>query len=541
MVAAVQLVANGAVAAAGGSQAGGDEAKAGDGFSALLSAVSGEVAGAVPAGLAAQAEALVRENITDGKDILMQAAAIAVAAPVQPLQHARALNDVVLDGAELVPGLPVNLSQEAPLDPGAQLPDTPGQAVAQNGLQIADEAAVADAPVPDLTSPENAIIAETEKGEAPQAAGAKTNGVPVVKSQASALIAPAPPVTAAPQAQVQSQAQSRAAPVSAERVPESSESAGSLAERTRQPLGEVAVKLVAANAPSVDQSRPAPAPIVSSQPQVATEAGAAASLAVVTGQGDADNRTSAVKAQDQNNAKPETESAPAPVMVSADVKGTAARNDAPSATPQTSQSSASAPEIVADSGAQSGGQQSAGGQQQGASQPSVTLPQPLSQQVYGNTGSAAPSHFAQHLAQASGVPVLDQVMVHLRNNQHDGSSRIQIQLEPAELGRLEIRLDVAADGKTGVTVTAESRAALETLQRDARGLERALNDAGLKTDSGSLSFNLRGEQQDHQQGRKQAQSYSKKSVQEEEELQAIGQIVSRSLALSVRDGLDIHI
>ncbi len=33
------------------------------------------------------------------------------------------------------------------------------------------------------------------------------------------------------------------------------------------------------------------------------------------------------------------------------------------------------------------------------------------------------------------------------------------------------------------------------MQRDARGLEKALQDAGLKTDSGSLSFNLRGQAQ----------------------------------------------
>jgi flagellar hook-length control protein FliK len=34
------------------------------------------------------------------------------------------------------------------------------------------------------------------------------------------------------------------------------------------------------------------------------------------------------------------------------------------------------------------------------------------------------------------------------------------------------------------------------LQRDARELERSLQDAGLRADSGSLSFNLRGEQRD---------------------------------------------
>ena len=37
---------------------------------------------------------------------------------------------------------------------------------------------------------------------------------------------------------------------------------------------------------------------------------------------------------------------------------------------------------------------------------------------------------------------------------------------------------------------------LDMLQRDARVLERALNDAGLRADSGGLSFNLRSDGSD---------------------------------------------
>jgi hypothetical protein len=41
------------------------------------------------------------------------------------------------------------------------------------------------------------------------------------------------------------------------------------------------------------------------------------------------------------------------------------------------------------------------------------------------------------------------------------------------------------------TVTADQRHTLELLRSDARSLERALQEAGLQTDSGSLNFNLR--------------------------------------------------
>ena len=49
------------------------------------------------------------------------------------------------------------------------------------------------------------------------------------------------------------------------------------------------------------------------------------------------------------------------------------------------------------------------------------------------------------------------------------------------------------DGAVKAIIAVERAETFELLQRDARGLEKALQDAGLKTGSGSLSFNLRGE------------------------------------------------
>ena len=49
------------------------------------------------------------------------------------------------------------------------------------------------------------------------------------------------------------------------------------------------------------------------------------------------------------------------------------------------------------------------------------------------------------------------------------------------------------DGRVIAVVTADNKDTLDLLQRDARELERALQNAGLQTDSGSLSFNLRGQ------------------------------------------------
>jgi flagellar hook-length control protein FliK len=97
-------------------------------------------------------------------------------------------------------------------------------------------------------------------------------------------------------------------------------------------------------------------------------------------------------------------------------------------------------------------------------------------------------------AASSPVP-LDQVAVHIQRAATAGQDRIRIRLHPAELGQIDVKLKLAGDGVVKAIVTVDRPETFELLQRDARGLEKALQDAGLKTDSGSLSFNLRGQAQ----------------------------------------------
>ena len=56
-------------------------------------------------------------------------------------------------------------------------------------------------------------------------------------------------------------------------------------------------------------------------------------------------------------------------------------------------------------------------------------------------------------------------------------------------------MELSQDGKVRAFITADVKDTLDMLQRDARGLERALQDAGLRTDSNNLHFALRSEQQ----------------------------------------------
>ncbi len=95
-------------------------------------------------------------------------------------------------------------------------------------------------------------------------------------------------------------------------------------------------------------------------------------------------------------------------------------------------------------------------------------------------------------ATAQPVPV-DQVAVHISKAVRAGEDRIRIRLHPAELGQIDVKLKLGADGLVKAIVSVVKPETFDLLQKDARGLERALQEAGLKTDSGSLSFHLRGE------------------------------------------------
>ena len=94
--------------------------------------------------------------------------------------------------------------------------------------------------------------------------------------------------------------------------------------------------------------------------------------------------------------------------------------------------------------------------------------------------------------QAVQVP-LDGVAVQIAKAATDGIDRFRIELHPASLGGIDISLEISRDGRVDAVVRADRPETLELLQRDARQLARALQDAGLQADSGSFAFQRRDE------------------------------------------------
>ncbi len=89
----------------------------------------------------------------------------------------------------------------------------------------------------------------------------------------------------------------------------------------------------------------------------------------------------------------------------------------------------------------------------------------------------------------AGVPV-NGLPIEIAARANEGQHRFEIRLDPPELGRISVQLDVDATGKVTSHLLVDRPETLDLLRRDAPALERALQSAGLKTDGG-LEFSLR--------------------------------------------------
>ena len=97
------------------------------------------------------------------------------------------------------------------------------------------------------------------------------------------------------------------------------------------------------------------------------------------------------------------------------------------------------------------------------------------------------------------VPPHEQVAVHVRKAVDDGHNQITIRLNPTELGRIDVKIEVGRDGTLRASFAAEQAHTLEALRNDSRQLERALQEAGLKPDAGGLNFSMRGDNRENAQ------------------------------------------
>lgn len=150
---------------------------------------------------------------------------------------------------------------------------------------------------------------------------------------------------------------------------------------------------------------------------------------------------------------------------------------------------------------------------------------------------SAIAHTHTHIAAA------EQVQVAITTATKDGLDRITMQLEPADLGRVEVRMEMGLDGRTQLHFTVDKAETLDALARDARSLERSLQEAGIKADAGSMQFNLRQQPQFAAEmggeGKGGRQQHAANDNEESIATTAVSGI-TKHYTINVREGVDIH-
>jgi chemotaxis protein MotD len=124
-----------------------------------------------------------------------------------------------------------------------------------------------------------------------------------------------------------------------------------------------------------------------------------------------------------------------------------------------------------------------------------------------------------------------------------GNSRFEIRLDPAELGRIDVRLDVDKHGQVSSHLTVEKPETLAMLRQDAPQLQRALEDAGLKTGQNGLQFSLRDQssgQQNSNNGQAERQQ-QRLVISETAAPPLVAANITYSYAASASRGLDIRV
>ncbi len=107
-----------------------------------------------------------------------------------------------------------------------------------------------------------------------------------------------------------------------------------------------------------------------------------------------------------------------------------------------------------------------------------------------HTGQAADAARAQNPALANAPTAAIQVYTRMIERMDGRAQRFEVRLDPAELGRVDVRIEVGADRKVHAVLAAHDSAALTDLMKGQKALEQALSDAGIDLADGGIQFEM---------------------------------------------------
>jgi chemotaxis protein MotD len=158
------------------------------------------------------------------------------------------------------------------------------------------------------------------------------------------------------------------------------------------------------------------------------------------------------------------------------------------------------------------------------------------------TQAAAAAPTAATVTQDSKPVPFSGVAIEITSKALAGKNHFDIRLDPPDLGRIHVRLDVDKDGNVISHMVADRTDTLDMLRRDSSGLERALQDAGLKTSNNSLQFSLNDQSANRQQNDNDGGADRARLVVEDEQLKQATPIQNNYIRNAGQaGGLDIRV
>jgi flagellar hook-length control protein FliK len=144
---------------------------------------------------------------------------------------------------------------------------------------------------------------------------------------------------------------------------------------------------------------------------------------------------------------------------------------------------------------------------------------------------------------ATNAPVpLSGLAIEIAASVKSGKSSFEIRLDPADLGRIDVRIDVDRNGQVTSHLTVEKPETLSMLRQDAPQLQQALDDAGFKTSDGGLQFSLRDQSSSGQNsGNEAGRNAQRLVISDDDTIPAAvaGRTYGRTLGSS--SGVDIRV
>ncbi|GLH79706.1 flagellar hook-length control protein [Bradyrhizobium sp. SSBR45G] len=159
-----------------------------------------------------------------------------------------------------------------------------------------------------------------------------------------------------------------------------------------------------------------------------------------------------------------------------------------------------------------------------------------------STSQITSANLTATAATSAAVP-LHGLAIEIAASALNGKSRFEIRLDPAELGRIDVRIDVDRNGQVTSHLRVEKPETLAMLQQTAPQLQQALQDAGLKSNNSGLQFSLRDQNSSGQNGGDNQQNGNAQRLIVAEDETVPAQLAGRSYGrmFSAQGGVDIRV